>query len=323
MSQKKIVVIGGGSGSATLLTGLKERDAQLTAVVNMADDGGSTGMLRQELGILPPGDVRQCLVALANNTALKTMFNHRFEQGSLAGHPFGNLMIAAAEATSGDYLQALALVGALLDVQGQVLPVTIDQVTICMDDGNQTLRSEFAIGHAVFARQRPDLWLEPAATVHPAVTEAITAADLVVIAPGNLYGSLAPALLVPGVADALCRSAATKVYVCNLTTKPRQTDGFTVHDYAGEVSRFLGDVPLDVVLANDPELIPDAILCAIPDNETPVLLAPHADASYQLIVTDITNHTLPTYDPHDRIAQTRSTMRHDAHKLAQVIMELL
>lgn len=322
MSQKKIVVIGGGSGSAMVLTGLKQYDVALTAVVNMADDGGSSGRLRQELGILPPGDIRQCLLALADNTVLRDLFSYRFDQGSLAGHSVGNLMLAAAESSCDNYLQAMQLLGDLLRIKGSVLPVTTEQVTICMDDGSQILKSEFAIGHAVFATQRPRLWLEPAVALHSAARDAITAADMVVIAPGNLYGSLAPALLVPGMTDALKQSSAAKVYVSNLTTKPGQTDGFSVHDYADEVARFLDGITLDYLVVNDPNAMPAALLHAISRTETIVPITAKHAVPYQVIQTDIVSDVLPEYDPNDHIAHVRSVVCHDSTKVGRALMEL-
>lgn len=323
MSQKKIVVIGGGSGSATVLEGLKLYDVELTAIVNMADDGGSTGRLRQELGILPPGDIRQCLIALSGNHRLRDLFAYRFERGGLSGHPLGNLLLAAAESSAPSYMQAIEQLSELLQLQGRVIPSTTDQVTLCMDDGVNNLRGEFAIGHAVFASPRPRLWLESKISVEPQALAAIQAADLVVIAPGNLYGSLAPALLVPGIADALRDTTAKKVYVCNLTTKAGQSDNFSVHDYAGEVMRFMDGTPLDVVLVQNSVALPKAIRQVIPDEESLVTVSKDVIAIYQVLSGDIASHELPAYSPNDQIAHARSVIRHDPRKVATMIMGLV
>lgn len=247
----KIAVIGGGTGSFTLLTSLKRHSSRIAALVNMADDGGSTGVLRDELGVLPPGDVRQCLVALSNSPKVRDLFNYRFEEGSLGGHAFGNLFLTALEKMTGSFTEGVELAGDILNITGTVEPITESNVTLVMTkDGGKTIRGEFEIAHTDFGGERPDFTLQPHATASPRALRAIERADMVVIAPGNLYGSLAPALIVPGVGEALRRSKALKVYVCNLVTKPGQTDGFKVHDFADEIERLAGGPFLDAVLYN-------------------------------------------------------------------------
>ncbi|MCX6725033.1 MAG: YvcK family protein, partial [Candidatus Saccharibacteria bacterium] len=239
---QKIVVIGGGTGSFTLLSGLKQYANNITALVNMADDGGSSGLLRDELGVLPPGDIRQCLVALSDASQLRELFNYRFDEGTLKGHSFGNLFLSAVEKMTNNFQDSIDLASKVLRIQGTVLPITTDKSHLVIYDENGTkTKGEFKIGQMDFGKiRRPKIVLEPKAKITLAAEQAILEADVVVIAPGNLYGSLAPALIVDGVSKALVETNATIIYVCNLVTKPLQTDDFFVHDYVSEIERFIG-----------------------------------------------------------------------------------
>ncbi len=218
----KIAVIGGGTGSFTLLSQLKRYTQNISALVNMADDGGSTGVLRDELGVLPPGDVRQCLVALGESERLRDLFSYRFEEGTFEGHAFGNLFLTALEKMTGSFASAVETAADVLKITGEVHPVTLDKVTLVMKQTNGIVtEGEFKIGDADFgASKRPEMTLVPDAALNPNARQSIMEADIVVIAPGNMYGSLAPALVVPGMSEALNATQAKKVYVCNLVTKP-------------------------------------------------------------------------------------------------------
>ncbi len=248
----KFVVIGGGTGSFTLLSGLKHYVRDITALVNMADDGGSTGQLRDELGVLPPGDVRQCLVALSDSPKVRELFNYRFEEGTLKGHAFGNLFLTALEKMTGSFAEAVETASEVLNITGYVEPVTLTNVTQCAEGRNgETIKGEYTIAYSGDQlSQRPKIWLEPNAELNPAAKKAIMEADVVVVAPGSLYGSLAPALVVPGIGDALQATKAKCVYVANLVTKPGLTDTFKVHDFADEVERLAGGKFLDFVVFN-------------------------------------------------------------------------
>lgn len=246
----KVVVIGGGTGSFMLLSGLKEYVRNITALVNMADDGGSTGVLRDELGVLPAGDVRQCLVALSNTPRVRDLFNYRFSDGTFSGHAFGNLFMAALEKMTGNFHEAVDLASEILNITGKVVPMTLDNISLCLDDGETETKGEFEIAHRKFANKQPKLWLEPKAKLNLDAKKALEKADIVVVAPGNLYGSLAPALLVEGVGELLATIKAKVVYVSNLVTKPGQTDGFGVTDFANELERIAGTKFLDTVIYN-------------------------------------------------------------------------
>lgn len=322
----KFVVIGGGTGSFTLLSGLKNYVQDITALVNMADDGGSTGILRDELGVLPPGDVRQCLVALSESSKARDLFNYRFDQGSLKGHSFGNLFLSAVEKMTDSFSEAVELASSMLRIQGRVLPITTDKAKLVLTNNDgQVTKGEFKIGHLDFGEfKRPTLTLEPNAKLNPEAHQAIMDADVVVIAPGNLYGSLAPALIVEGLKQALKKTPAKIVYVCNLVTKPKQTDGFMVHDYASEIERFVGAEVLDYVIFNTDEPTEAMLRQYTHDGEFPV--------EFDLEVLDKQHYqgyglpliaTKPiAHKSADAIAKTRSLIRHDSDVVAKQLMRI-
>ena len=323
----KVVVIGGGTGSFTLLRSLKNYTGHITALVNMADDGGSTGQLRDELGVLPPGDVRQCLVALSGSPRTRELFNYRFEEGTFAGHAFGNIFMAALEKMTGNFAEAVEEASRVLNIVGKVEPVTLDPVTLVMEtsDGKVT-KGEFRIGHADFGDlKRPAIRLEPTPRVNPRAVAAIEEADLVVIAPGNVYGSLAPALVVPGIDRALKKSEAKKIYVCNLVTKPGQTDGFTVRDFAAEIERFM-DTRLDYVLYNHSKPSTQLIERYAHEGEKLVEFDPsglkkmhYRAKSGDFISGEFVASNSGNNDP---IAATRTLIRHDPDKIARALMKI-
>jgi uncharacterized cofD-like protein len=325
-SEIKIAVIGGGTGSFTLLSALKDHTSQIAALVNMADDGGSTGILRDELGALPPGDVRQCLVALSDSPKVRDLFNYRFEEGSLKGHALGNLFLTALEKMTGDFGSGVELASEVLNVKGVVEPITLSNVKLAMrdDDGNETF-GEFEIAQKDFKGERPEFRLEPAAEPNPRALRAIETADIVVIAPGNLYGSLAPALIVPGIGEALEKSNAFKVYVCNLVTKPGQTDNYEVSDFADEVERLAGRKFLDAVLFNTEkpheELLgryANAGEKSVEHDDARLKEAHYIAAGANLLSGSIWQNR----NKADPIAASRTLIRHDSNATANAIIEL-
>ncbi len=325
-TQRKIAVIGGGTGSFTLLSSLKEHTSQIAALVNMADDGGSTGVLRDELGALPPGDVRQCLVALSNTPKVRDLFNYRFEEGSLKGHAFGNLFLTALEKMTGDFAAGVEVASEVLSVKGTVAPITLSNVKLVMTrrDGTE-VHGEFEIGHFDFDGERPEFRLEPSAEPNPQAIRAIETADIVVVAPGNLYGSLAPALIVPGVGDALRRSKAFKMYVCNLMTKPGQTDGFDVSDYADEIERLAGGKFLDAVLYNTERPKDELLARYAQEGERSVEYHPDKlqDAHYIAAGANLLAGSVwQGFNVADPIAAHRTLIRHDSAAIANAIIEL-
>jgi len=254
---KNVVVIGGGTGTFTVLSALKDLDLSLTAVVSMADDGGSTGALRDQYGVLPPGDVRRALVALSESSeTLRELFNYRFGGGDLAGHSFGNIFLSALEKISGNFASAVAEASSVLNIKGKVLPVTLDNIRLHarLADG-KLIKGETNIDipkRGARARAKIDkVWLEPFARISQDTKSAILAADLIVIGPGDLYTSLIPNLLVQGVPEAIRKSRAKKVYVCNLMTKYGETDGFKAENFVSEIEKYLGKNVLDYAIFNN------------------------------------------------------------------------
>jgi uncharacterized cofD-like protein len=325
-SGPKLVMIGGGTGSFTLLSGLKHYVKDLTALVSMADDGGSTGQLRDELGVLPPGDIRQCLVALSDSPKVRDLFNYRFETGKLSGYSFGNLFLTALEKMTGNFAEAVELASSVLNISGRVEPITLTNVKLCMSDTEGIkITGEHKIGNMHFKGAKPKLWLEPKAKLNSKAKKAIMAADMVVIAPGNLYGSLAPALIVPGLSKVLKESKAKKVYVCNLVTKPGQTDGFKVHDFASEVERFAGVKFLDYVLFNTARPSDKLLKTYAKDGEFAVDIEnePLKKAHYKPVGTDIiSNRVTFKTQKDDPIAKERTLIRHDPTKTARHLMRI-
>lgn len=321
----KIVVIGGGTGSFTLLSQLKNYVRDITALVNMADDGGSTGQLRDEYGVLPPGDIRQCLVALSENPKVRDLFNYRFEDSSLKGHAFGNLFLTALEKMTGSFAEAVELAGNVLNISGKVHPITLTNVTLCAEGSDgQPVKGEYTIAHSPIAK-RPRVWLEPQALANPAAIRAIEDADMVVIAPGNLYGSLAPALVVPGVGEALMRTAATKVYVCNLVTKPGPTEGFYVHDFADEIERLSGYECLDYVLYNTDQPSASLLRRYAADGEYAVAIdldvlqtKQYMSAGASVLSPRIWNDAQAS----DPLLSSRSYIRHNSDAVARQLMRI-
>ena len=248
----KVVAIGGGTGLSTLLRGLKEYTGNLTAIVTVADDGGSSGRLRRELGVLPPGDFRNCIAALADAEPLMTkLFQYRFGEGSgLEGHSFGNLFIVAMSGVTGNFEQAIRESSRVLAVRGQILPSTLANVTLSAQMENEdTIDGESNIPKGGSRIKR--VFLKPdSVQAYPEAVRAIMEADLVVLGPGSLYTSVLPNLLVDGIRKAVKASSALKVYVCNVATQRGETDNFSVTDHADALIRHVGTGLFDHVLAN-------------------------------------------------------------------------
>jgi uncharacterized cofD-like protein len=262
VKKARCVVIGGGTGSFSVLSGLRDHVSDISAIVSMADDGGSTGVLRDELGVLPPGDVRQCLVALSDaSEELRQLFNFRFKKGSFEGHSFGNLFLSAVEKMTDNFDDAVRMAGDVLQIKGEVVPVTLSDVRLAVSWNDGTvIQGEGKIDVAKFAAEkgRPDrLYLEPNAQINPRADKALREADIIVIAPGDLYTTFGPLLVVDGVKEALAATNAKIVYISNLVIKPGHTDGLTVAGHAAEIERFAGGPVLDYVLYNTEVPEPD------------------------------------------------------------------
>jgi len=256
-SKKKIVVIGGGTGVFTVLTGLRPCFDDLTAIVTMADDGGSTGILREEFGILPPGDIRRALLALSDSgdKMLAQLFSYRFKQGyGLTGHTFGNLLITVLERLTNDFEKAVDEAGRILSIKGKVIPVTL---------GNARLVAELQNGQKIIGETNIDIpkhdghlkikkvSLKPAVKINPNAKKAIMEADVVIIGPGDLYTSIIPNLLVGGMKETLKKTKAKIIYLSNVMTKFGETNDFKTSDFIKTVSDYLGKDVLDYAIVNN------------------------------------------------------------------------
>jgi len=312
----RVVAIGGGHGLSTLLSGLKEHTAHITAIVNVADDGGSSGRLRREFGVLPPGDIRRCIAALAEEESLMTqLFEYRFGQGEgLRGHTFGNLFITALDDITGSFDQAVKAASSVLAVRGRVLPPTLEDVTLVADlavpagTEARTIRGESLIGKGGHPIER--VFLDPSdPPAYPDAVAAIEQADLIVLGPGSLFTSILPVLLVAGIRAAICRSRALRVYVCNVATEPGETDQFGVRAHLEALREHIGVECIDLALANN--------------NARPAdNFAPEWKGRTQIVPFDVQH--LPNFRVVAAdIINPANPLRHDSRKLARELMRLL
>ncbi|PIX99561.1 hypothetical protein COZ22_02230 [bacterium (Candidatus Howlettbacteria) CG_4_10_14_3_um_filter_37_10] len=318
---KKIVVIGGGTGNFALLSGLKKYPIDITAVVAMSDDGGSTGVLRDEFGVLPPGDVRQCLVALSESSDLmRKLFNYRFDRGIFFGHPFGNLFITALECVTGNFEKAVEEISDVLKIKGKVLPVTTNDVRLCVKlDGKKIIKGENKITNYPLSRHKKrEFYLEPEGILNPKVKKAILKADLVVLSPGTLFGSLIPNLVVKGFPEVLSEMKGKFVYVANLVNKPGATDDWCLEDYLRELKKYAGR-DFDVVLFNTTEPAREIRKKYVDKKEAPVKLK--SKTLNNVLQLDLLADYLPDNPEADLLK--RSLIRHDSKKISEALMKLL
>lgn len=318
---KRVVTIGGGTGTFVVLSGLRKNpDIALSAIVSSADDGGSTGRLRDAYGILPPGDARQALVALAEeDTMLRELFNYRFAKGDIAGHNLGNLFIAALADLLGSEAAAIEEASRILRVRGQVLMVSDrpGRLFAALEDGSSLL-GEHHIDERVQGRARiTDLRLAEKVWLAPSAREAILAADLIVLGPGDLYTSTIASLLPIGTTNALASTSAKLVYVTNLFTKAGQTDGYAAADHVREVERYAGR-KMDAILVNERALPQDARALYAQEGEEPVADDLGKDA--RVIRAPLVSISIVPPVPEDPVP--RSLIRHDGVRLAESL-ELL
>ncbi len=307
----RVVTIGGGTGLYTLLRGIKSYTNNITALVSVADDGGSSGRIRREAGILPPGDIRHCLAALSSDEALLTqLFQYRFPEGEdgLKGHSFGNLFITALADITGSFESAVAESGRVLAVSGRVLPSTLHDVRLVADIKLPYLVSEVRVeGESQIPETTGSIrrvWLEPNnPPAFPQSVRAMLNADLIVVGPGSLYTSLLPNLLVPDMVEALRASRALKIYVCNVATQPGETQGYTCGDHVRAIEEHVGGNLFDVILANN------RFEGNLPEPSTWVQVEEDLDDDYAIHRSDLVSTDRP--------------WQHDSEKLAKVLMDIL
>jgi uncharacterized cofD-like protein len=298
----RLVAIGGGTGMSTLLRGLKDYSANVAAIVTVADDGGSSGRLREEYRILPPGDFRQCLVALADAEPLmKDLFNHRFADGSLNGHSFGNLFIMAMHEITGDFEHAIRESGRVLAVRGAIIPSTLQDVTLYAIVNGGTVEGESKIPKQNAPITR--VFLKPDGTeINPEAALAIMNAEVVVVGPGSLYTSILPNLLVEGMVEAMRATPALKVFVCNVASQPGETDGYKLSDYLRALNEHIGDNVFDFVIVNSNlSHTPTGGQSQVTfDYQAAQLLAP----TTRFIAADVVSVSIPSHHDPDKLSRT-------------------
>ena len=308
----KIVVVGGGTGLSALLRGLKQYSCNLTAIVTVSDDGGSSGKLRLEMGIQPPGDVRNCLVALADTEEIMdTLFSYRFESGALEGHSLGNLLLAGLIDTFGDFQKGIEQISKVFAMRGKVFPSTLEQVVLMADleDGTRvvgetTVRDTEGKIHRVY--------LEPS-DCHPLpdALQALEEADLIVLGPGSLYTSVLPNLLVVGLRDKIRKVNAPCVYVCNVMTEKGETDGYRVSDHLKAILDHCGPNFVDAVLANKGEVTAPSLKRYVKEEAFPVITDPK----------EVERLGAKYFEAH--LVQEGDVVRHDSDRLAKELIRLL
>ncbi|MDD5621094.1 MAG: YvcK family protein [Candidatus Pacebacteria bacterium] len=317
--KKRIVVMGGGTGTFTVLSGLKKYPLDLSAIVAMADDGGSTGILRDELGVLPPGDVRQCLVALSSSDKLmRDLINYRFANGHFQGHSFGNILLSALEKVTGSFDQAVEKASDILRIHGKVIPATLDKVRLVAEFEDRKIIGEGKISESNLHGLKR-IYLSPKARGNKKAIEAIGNADAIVIGPGNFYSSLIPNMLVFRIPQAVKKSKAIKIYVCNLMTRNGQTSDFTVKVFAEKIEKYLG-CKLDYVIFNTK--IPDSSLLKKYSLEGEKITAIDMGLDKKKFIgADLISRKLPKISNQDMLKRT--LIRHNPDKLAKIILELI
>lgn len=314
----KVVIIGGGTGLSTILRGLKNYTNNITAVVTVADDGGGSGTLRHDLGMLPPGDIRNCLVALANtDTLMEELMQYRFKDGTLKGQSFGNLFLAAMDGVSDNFEDAVQKMASVLAITGKVLPVTLDNVKInALLDNDQLVVGESNIPHVSISEgaKIKKLYITPKdAKCLPDVREEILKADAIILGPGSLYTSIIPNILVKGVPEAIKESKGIKIYIANVMTQPGETEGFNVSDHIKSIYEH-GDIgKLDFVFANNKDILDEK------------LGKKYHDMNQWEVKIDYENMMRSEFEliEGDFILPSEKSVRHDADKLSKRLMEII
>lgn len=308
----KIVGIGGGTGLSTLLEGLKYKTDNLTAIVTVTDDGGSSGRLRKDLNMLPPGDIRNCIVSLAeSNSLISELFQYRFRgKSDLSGHSFGNLYIAAMTAITGSFARGILETSRVLAIKGKVLPSTLKNVVLGakFNDGKKILGQTSIVA---YSRPIEEIFLAPEnPPAHEGVIQALNDADIIILGPGSLFSSIIPNLLIKGVAGAIRKSCAKKIYICNIMTQPGETDNFTVCDHLSTVEKYLKS-NIDFLIINNGKISDNLINKHKNQNSFKVLDdSERMNRKIEIIKADV-------------ISSNKEFARHDPKKIAEVIFRTI
>ncbi|MFA5791587.1 MAG: gluconeogenesis factor YvcK family protein [Candidatus Paceibacterota bacterium] len=324
-THKNIVTVGGGTGSYTVLSGLKNLpDVSLSALVSMADDGGSTGILRDELGVLPPGDVRQCLVALSEHSnTVRELMNYRFTSGGLKGHNFGNIFLVALEKITRDFVKGIEIASEILKVKGVVIPVTSNKATLSISLSNRKLiEGENKINHSHLQKVGIEkIFYKNNVELNNNAKNAILEADYIILGPGNYYCSIIPNLIVNGFKDAIYKSKAKIIFPINLTNKQGHTMYWKVSDYVENIEKYLGR-KVDIILVNnEPPSKKQIKHYKLEEGDGVLVLNDLKDS--RIIEESLLSHLFIKYKKGDALQDVRSFIRHDSKKLANCIKKII
>lgn len=316
LSGPKIVAIGGGHGLSTLLRGLKNQTRNLTAIVTVADDGGGSGMLRQDLGMPPPGDIRNCMQALANvEPVMEQLLGYRFTEGSLSGQAFGNLLLAALNGISDSFDQAVTRMSEVLAISGRILPVTNADVQLeaIFENGSRVIGESkiFRFKKEQECRIRNVRLLPENPLALPQAIQALNEADLILLGPGSLYTSVIPNLLVDGIVEAICRSDAMKIYICNIMTQDGETEGMTASDHVAALLKHGAPGLLDLCLANSAPVRPGLVERYREEDAAPIVVDRDA---VEALGVELLERPLAS--------ETSDYARHSSERLAQALLEI-
>lgn len=321
---KKITVIGGGTGTFVVLSGLKKKDYDLGVIVTMMDSGGSTGRLRDQLGVLPPGDLRQCLVALSDAPELwRKLFLYRFEHGDLKGHNFGNIFLSALEKVSKNYSEVLETAEYVLKTKGDVLPVTYEKTNLCVQyENGKTVEGEGNIDENNHEESRiVNAYVQPAVDANPSALKRLSESDYIVVGPGDLYTSIIPVLLIKGVKETIRDSKAKIIFNMNLMTKMGQTSNYTAADHIKDLTEYLGRAP-DIIIMNNGEIDESVKEWYNKHNEHQVTNnLEEAKFEGKIVTADLVDRKQFVKNTSDQL--TRSILRHDSDELAKVLHGIL
>lgn len=316
-SDIKVVAIGGGTGLSTMLRGIKQYTSNITAIVTVSDNGGGSGKLRQEMNIAPPGDIRNCLVALANTEPImEKLLQYRFKEGTLKDQNFGNLFLAALADVSGSFENAVKVTGNVLAITGKVLPVTLEDVDLyaTFENGEcligETEIVEYSKEHRVMIK---DIVLKPSNPM-PAeeVIQAIEEAEVILLGPGSLYTSIIPNLLVSQVGSAIARSSARKIYIANIMSQPGETTGFSVEDHIRAIEKYIGEKAIDTTIVNNEE-VPAEYMAKYIEEGAHILEIDKNDPIWQRVKR--------IEVPLVKVHPDKRYVRHHSYKLADYIFE--
>jgi len=324
--KRNVVTVGGGTGSFVVLSGLKNYEIDLNAIITMMDSGGSTGKLRDQLGVLPPGDLRQALVALSEASDIwRKLFTYRFEAGDLKGHNFGNIFLSAIEKITDSNQEAIDRAADILQTGGRVIPITFDKCTLCAkyEDGS-VIEGESNIDENEKAGIRiKNIFLKPPANINLEAKRALERANALIFGPGDLYTSILPNLLVSGVRETLQYVKAKKVFVVNLMTKVGQTEGFKVSDFINEIEKYLGEGSLNYVVVNSKKPSDD-LINRYKEVDKVLPVEDDVGGTYRrarIIRANILSDY--AYDKSSSDDLKRSLIRHDPDKLAKVLYRII